>query len=210
MAGKTKEMSQNKQLLLLKKEGASNRKAANIVGINKETANNYVRKALADELGIDGLLKLEVPVLEHRLKGGNPAYTDKRFEVFKELLLYFQEEMKRKNVTFNLLWEEYVQEHPDDHYSLTQFRFRFHYSQNSEARKESPSTILADMRTGGENLFLDFTGDTMGNIRSAELISSHRQRVADVEPHSDDNDEKPLFYFFSYSFYDIVHFCQFI
>ena len=28
-------------------------------------------------------------------------------------------------------------------------------------------------------------------IGSAELISSHRQRVADVGPHSDDNDEKP-------------------
>lgn len=62
-------MSQIKQLLLLKKEGVSNRKAAEIVGINKETANNYVRKALADRLGIDGLLKLDDPVLEHRLKG---------------------------------------------------------------------------------------------------------------------------------------------
>lgn len=88
MAGKTKDMSQIKQLLLLKKEGVSNRKAAEIVGINKETANNYVRKALADGLGIDGLLKLDDPVLEHRLKGGNPAYTDSRFEVFKELLPY--------------------------------------------------------------------------------------------------------------------------
>ena len=52
MAGKTKNMSQIKQLLLLKKEGVSNRKAAEIVGINKETANNYIRKAFADELGI--------------------------------------------------------------------------------------------------------------------------------------------------------------
>ena len=153
-------MSQIKQLLLLKKEGVSNRKAAEIVGINKETANNYVRKALADRLGIDGLLKLDDPVLEHRLKGGNPAYTDSRFEVFKELLPYLQEEMRRKHVTLKLLWEEYVEEHPDDHYSLTQFRF--HYSQNTEAKKESPSTVLADMRTGGEKLFLDFTGDTMG------------------------------------------------
>ena len=41
-AGKTKDMSQIKQLLLLKKEGVSNRKAAKIVSINKETANNYV------------------------------------------------------------------------------------------------------------------------------------------------------------------------
>lgn len=162
MAGKTKTMSQIKQLLFLKKEGVSNRKAAGIIGINKETVNNYVRKACADELGIDGLLKLDDPVLEHRLKGGNPAYSDKRFEVFKELLPYLQEEMKRKHVTLKLLWDEYVSEHPDDHYSLTQFRF--HYSQNTEAKKESPSTILADMRTGGEKLFLDFTGDTMGYI----------------------------------------------
>ena len=58
MAGKTKEMSQIKQLLLLKKEGVSNRKAAAIVGINKETVNNYVKKALADELGLEGLLKI--------------------------------------------------------------------------------------------------------------------------------------------------------
>ena len=61
MAGKTKEMSQIKQLLLLKKEGVSNRKAAAIVGINKETVNNYVKKALADELGLEGLLKFDDP-----------------------------------------------------------------------------------------------------------------------------------------------------
>ena len=28
-------------------------------------------------------------------------------------------------------------------------------------------------------------------LGSAELFSVHRQRVADVDPHSDDNDEKP-------------------
>ena len=94
MAGKTKGMSQIKQVLLLKKVGVSNLKVAAIVGINKETVNNYVKKALADELGIEGLLKLDNPVLEHRLKGGSPAYADKRFEVFKELLPYLQEEMK--------------------------------------------------------------------------------------------------------------------
>ena len=155
-------MSQIKQLLLLKKEGVSNRKAAGIIGINKETVNNYVRKDLADSLGIDGLLRLVDPVFEHRLKGGSPAYPDRRFGVFKELLPYLEEEMKRKHVTLKLLWEEYVEEHPDDHYSLTQFRF--HYNQNAEARKDTPSTVLADMRTGGEKLFLDFAGDTMGYV----------------------------------------------
>ena len=170
MAGKTKEMSKIKQLLLLKKEGVSNRKAAELLGMNKETANTYVNKARADELGIEGLLALDDPILEHRLKGGNPAYSDHRFEVFRELLPYLQEEMKRKHVTLKLLWEEYRSEHPDDHYSLTQFRY--HYSQNTVASKDTPTTVLADMRTGGEKLFLDFTGDTMGfvNRETGEVV----------------------------------------
>ena len=103
MAGKTTEMSQSKQILLLKKEGVSNRKAAGIVGINQETVNNYVRRACADELDIEGLLRLDAPVLEHRLQGGNPAYCNKRFEGFKDLLPYLQEEMKRKHVTSKFL-----------------------------------------------------------------------------------------------------------
>lgn len=162
MAGKSKNMSQIKQLLLLKKSGISNRKAADIIGMNKETVNNYMNKVSADSLSLDELIRLDDPILEHRLKGGNPAYSDKRFETFKALLPYLQEEMKRKHVTLKLLWEEYRNEHPDDHYGLTQFRF--HYNQNTEAGKESPSTILADMRTGGEKLFLDFAGDTMGYV----------------------------------------------
>ena len=118
MAGKSKNMSQIKQLLLLKKSGISNRKAADIIGMNKETVNNYMNKVNADSLSLDELIRLDDPILEHRLKGGNPAYSDKRFETFKALLPYLQEEMKRKHVTLKLLWEEYRNEHPDDHYSL--------------------------------------------------------------------------------------------
>lgn len=170
MAGKTKEMSQIKQLLLLKKDGVSNRSAAKIIGMNKETVNHYVNKVKDDRLSIDELLKLDDPILEHRLKCGNPAYTDNRFETFKELLPYLQDELKRKHVTLQLLWVEYRREHPDNHYSLTQFRY--HYKQNTEAKKESPCTILADMRAGGEKLFLDFTGDTMGyvDLRTGEIV----------------------------------------
>ena len=39
-----------------------------------------------------------------------------------------------------------------------------------------------------DNKILYLCGVYLG---SAELISSHRQRVADVDPHSDDNDENP-------------------
>ena len=98
MAGKTKEMSQIKQILLLKKQNVSNRKIAGIVGMNKETVNNYVNKAKADTLSLDELLALEDAVLEHRMKGGNAAYTDARFEKFKEMLPYLETEMKRNHL----------------------------------------------------------------------------------------------------------------
>ena len=127
MAGKTKDMSQIKQMLLLKKQGVSNRKIAKAIGINKETVNNYISKAVSDELGIEGLLKLDDPILERRLKGGNAAYTDERFTNFKELLPYLQEELKRKHVTLKPLWEEYIRENPEG-YSLTQFRYHYHES----------------------------------------------------------------------------------
>lgn len=83
MAGKSKNMSQIKQLLLLKKSGVSNRKAADIIGMNKETVNKYMNKVSADSLTLDELIRLDDPILEHRLKGGNPAYSDKLFETFK-------------------------------------------------------------------------------------------------------------------------------
>lgn len=46
MAGKTKEMRQIKQLLLLKKEGVPTARRVATVGINKETVNNYVSEIL--------------------------------------------------------------------------------------------------------------------------------------------------------------------
>jgi DNA-binding CsgD family transcriptional regulator len=49
MAGTTTDMSKIKQLLRCLKEGkTSNRKMAQLFGLNKETVNNYVHKAKND------------------------------------------------------------------------------------------------------------------------------------------------------------------
>ena len=182
MAGKTKEMSQIKQMLLLKKQGVSNRKIATAVGMNKETVNNYMKKVNADPLSIDELLELEDPELEYRLKGGNPAYTDERFEKFKELLPYLESEMQRKHVTLQLLWEEYRLDNPDG-YSLTQFRY--HYRQNATAKKERPGTVMKDLYVGGEKLYLDFAGDRLGYVDVETGENKKVQTFVAVLPASD-------------------------
>lgn len=44
MAGTVIRMSKIKQLLQLHKEGVSNRKIASLIGINRETVGDYIKK----------------------------------------------------------------------------------------------------------------------------------------------------------------------
>lgn len=164
MAGTTTEMSKVKQVLQWYKQGnLSNRTIAKNVGLNKETVNTYINKAKADPLSLDKLLKMDDYALDVRFRGGNPAYSDQRFEHFKTLLPYFVEQISdpKKHMTLLLLWEEYAAQNPDDHYSLTQFRF--HYRQNTVAQKKI-STVLADLHEPGEKIYLDFSGDPLSYI----------------------------------------------
>lgn len=162
MAGTTTGMNKIKQIIRLHIDGNSNRAIAAVLEMDKETVNRYVLRATADAMPFEALLSLDDPILEHRLTGGNPAYPDKRFEAFKQLLPYLEQEMKRKHVTLKLLWEEYKGGNPDG-YSLTQFRF--HFNQNVKAQK--PLTLVRDTYIAGEKLFIDFTGDTIGYIDMA-------------------------------------------
>lgn len=155
-------MNQIKQVLLMHNQKVSNRQIAKTLGLSKDTVNSYVRQAEADSLGLNQLIDLEDTVLEYRLKKGNPAYTDPRFEELKELLPYYESELQRRHVTMHLLWQEYISEHPGG-YSQTQFRF--HCNQHMQAQKTTRAkTVLTDMYRGGEQLFLDYAGDTLSYI----------------------------------------------
>lgn len=173
MAGKTIEMSKVKQVLQWYRKGdVSNRKIAEIVGLNKETVNTYINKAKSDPLSLDDLLAMDEYVLDVRFRGGSPSYTDYRFENFKAMLPYFEQQMDnpKNHMTLLLLWEEYAQKYPNDHYSLTQFRF--HYRQNTAAKKRKITTVLADLHQPGEKIYLDFSGDTLSytDIETGEIV----------------------------------------
>ena len=120
MAGKRTEMSKIKQILLLHKDGMSNRKIGERLGLYKETVNKYVNAAKSDSKSIEELIKMEEPELQHRFSAGNAAYSDKRFDALQEDLEYYVRELERRHVTMLLLWEEYRQKHPDG-YGYTQF-----------------------------------------------------------------------------------------
>jgi len=168
MAGKVTEMSRIKHLLRLHASGTSNRRIAETLGLNRETVNNYIRKLETGGMATEALLEMDDPVLEGKFIAGTAAYTDKRFEAFKELLPYFEKELGKKHVTRYLLWQEYLSKYPSG-YRLTQFCY--HLSQQLAARK--PTAVLT--HEAGEKLFVDFAGDRMEYVdrETGEIVPVH-------------------------------------
>lgn len=170
MAGRITSMSKIKQVLIMHKQGMSNRDIAKEIGLNKGTVNDYMRKVRLDPLSIDELLAMDDPVLEGRLFSGSPAYTDPRMATFLKELPYYVEQLKIPHVTRFLLWEEYIRKHPDG-YSKSQFFF--HLKQNLVVEK-SPVAVLTNRYEPGKELFVDFAGDTLHYVdtTTGEIIET--------------------------------------
>lgn len=172
MAGKTKNMSQIKQLLILHSQGKGKKTIARTLSMSKNTVRDYLYKLhkLTDgkgTLSISELISLENPELEAKFHAGNPAYKDDgRYEQFKNRIPYFIKELKRTGVTRHLLWQEYRQVHPGG-YSYSQFCF--HLQQQMIAAR--PSMVLS--HKPGDKLFIDFAGDKLHyiNRQTGELIA---------------------------------------
>lgn len=138
MAGKCKEMNKIKQALRLHLDGESNRSIGRKLDLYKGTVNKYINMAESCGIPIPALLTMEEPEIERVLTGGNPAYSDNRFQELKERLPHIASELERKHVTMYLLWREYRMSNPDG-YGYTQFCY--HFNQYTEARK--PSFVLS-------------------------------------------------------------------
>lgn len=166
MAGKIKRMSQIKQLLQLHLQGKSIKSIAKTLVMSKNTVKTYLGKYKCLNEPVEKLLQYDDPVLEARFHAGNPAYSDKRFDVLQDLLDDYSKELNRTGVTMKLLWEEYRVEHPEG-YGKTQFCY--HLSQHLRVRK--PSMVLT--HAPGEKLFVDFAGKKLSytDPQTGEIIS---------------------------------------
>ncbi|GEM66508.1 hypothetical protein SMI01S_01140 [Sphingobacterium mizutaii NBRC 14946 = DSM 11724] len=90
MAGKSRPMSQIKQLIRLHRENYPIKTIARHLSISKNTVKSYLKKVTDLNLSLERILELEDPVLERMLRSGNPAYRDERFEYLFEDTLQVQ------------------------------------------------------------------------------------------------------------------------
>jgi len=166
MTGKTKRMSQIKQLLQMYRQGAGVKKIARSLGISKNTVKSYIDKVLNSDLAIEQLLQMDDTLLEGQFHAGNPSYKDPRYLYLESQINYYVSELSRKGVTKRLLWQEYREKCAGGGYAHTQFCY--HLNQLLVARL--PSAVLTHIP--GEKLYVDFAGDKLHyiNRETGEIV----------------------------------------
>lgn len=152
MAGKPKDMNQVKQLLMMHRQGIGKQTIAKRLGISRNTVKSYLVRQESLSQDIDTLTSLPDPELERLFFSGNPSYKEKsRYEVLMRLLPEYGKELKRVGVNKLLLWEEYIEKHPEG-YSRSQFCY--HLQQYLLTQQ---STMVLHHQPG-ECLYVDFAG----------------------------------------------------
>ena len=139
-------------LRLYHEKHLSTREIAQSLGIGRSTVHDYLDRALKAGLGWPLPPELDDASLEHHLFPTRvPVFSEKRQ---MPPMGYLNQELKRKGVTLQLLWDEYKQNNPDG-YQYSQFCRLYH----QWAEKLDP--CLHQEYRAGEKLFVDYAGQTM-------------------------------------------------
>ncbi len=91
--------------------------------------------------------------------------SERKSDALKEKFPEYAKELKRKGVTLNLLWEEYLQKVPD---GLKYTQFCWHYQQ---WRKHEKLSMHIDHKAG-DKMFVDYTGHRMEitDLKTGKMI----------------------------------------
>lgn len=107
--------------------------------------------------------------LAQRFYPGADTTVSTRFQVPDWAVVH--QELKRKGMTRQLLWEEYTQQYPNRSYSYAQFCDRYHHWRGLQKRS------MRQTHKAGEKAFVDYCGPTVpiihartGEIRDAQVF----------------------------------------
>ena len=156
------------EVLRLKFEAKfSHERIAGVTGVSKGAVTKYVRRALQKGVGWPLAADVDESRLEALLFG--KVASSERYA--RPDFAYLHQELKRKGVTLQLLWEDYAAAHGENAYRYSQFCLRYRRYRESLARS------MRQVHRAGEKLFIDYSGDTAcvidvasGEIRSAQIF----------------------------------------
>src|SRR5271170_5977560 len=163
-------MRQVRDVLRLNAAGVSGNEIARRVGVAPSTVRLTLKRLAAAGLGWPLPAEMTDTVLEAQLftavgtKQGHRRRAEPDFAAIHR-------ELKRKHVTLQILWDEYIEQYPDG----------YRYSRFCELYRGWASRVSVTMRqahAGGDKLFVDYAGDTVpviidrltGKTRRAQIF----------------------------------------
>ena len=150
MAAKKVDIMDIRQLLLLKAKGESNRSCEQLLGIHRNTINHYVRLFRGSGMAYEVLLGQGDKTLNELFPESASVDTD-RYKVLSGYFTHFEKELTKPGCTRQILWQEYLQNHPDG-YGHSQFNE--HFARWRDRVKSSGKLV----HKAGDKVYFDYTG----------------------------------------------------
>jgi transposase len=119
-------MHQIRRIIEMQLEGRSIRKTVELTGLSRNTVREYLRRMSALGMSLSELHSLDdeslgaLVYVDASEKNTSGRSIDQRHDNLKVLLESYSQELKKRGVTRQLLWEEYRKLYPDG-YGYTQF-----------------------------------------------------------------------------------------
>jgi transposase len=161
-------MRQIKDILRLKHDaGLSLREIARSLNLSVGVVSKYLQLAAAAGIGWPPPTELDEEALARKLQPPPANLPTTPLPDFAEL----HQELRRKGVTLQLLWEEYAQANPAEHYSYTHFCLLY------REWRQRLSPTMRQTHTPGDKMFVDYCGPTIpvvdaltGEVRNANIF----------------------------------------
>ncbi|UCG28203.1 MAG: IS21 family transposase [Bacteroidales bacterium] len=169
MSNQLTHMKKVRLIIRLYTEGVSKKTISEKSGCSRNTVKKYIRQFIALGMTFEELNKLSNTSLEELFKSEPPS-PGKKLETLKSYFPEMEKALKKKGVTRELLWNEYISENPDG-YRLSQFKE--HYNR---WRKQS-SGVMHIEHKAGDKMYVDYAGDRLeivdmdtGELRQVEVF----------------------------------------
>jgi predicted transcriptional regulator len=143
-------MRKTREVIRLVEEcGLSKRQVATAVQVSRPMVTKYVDAFKDSGLEYDQIKELSDSNLMELLFGKKES--SKKAETLIKLFPVLAKELKKKGVTLQLLWEEYIEQYPD---GLRSSQFNYHFNKWSDDEEIS---MHMDHKAG-EKMYIDYTG----------------------------------------------------
>ncbi len=145
-------MRQIKDILRLRHDaGLSLREIAHSLNLSVGVVSKYLQLAAAAGIGWPPPAELDEEALARKLQPPPAIFSATPVPDFAEL----HQELRRKGVTLLLLWEEYAEANPAEHYSYP------HFCVLSREWRQRLSPTMRQTHAPGDKMFVDYCGPTI-------------------------------------------------